>query len=101
MVIVRIPKRLAAALTGALLVTMALTGIAAASHAEDYTLFGDAMIVAPGSPGNGSERAVQIRSAATVPPGFGGVDFDIPAGTTFEDFTTLATDYWFEADDSC
>jgi hypothetical protein len=95
---VHVPKSLATALTAAVVAVMALSGIVAASHAENYTLFGDAQIV---SPGNGSDRAVQIRSATAVPPGYGGIDFDIPAGTTFEDFTTLATDYWFESDDSC
>jgi len=71
-----------------------------------YSLFGDAQIV---QPGNASPNAVQIRS--TCPGGsamcftnnsftFGGVDFDIPAGTTFADFTTLATDYMF-AQGSC
>jgi hypothetical protein len=95
---VRISRRIVA-LMGAIVATMALSGIVAASHAEGYTLFGDAEIVSPGSPGNGSERAVQIRSDAT--PGFGGIDFDIPAGTTFEELETLATDYWFESDDSC
>jgi hypothetical protein len=71
-----------------------------------YSLFGDAQIV---QPGNASPNAVQIRSSC---PGgspacfvnntftFGGVDFDIPTGTTFADFTTLATDYMF-TDGSC
>ena len=71
-----------------------------------YTLFGDAQIV---SPGNNSAQAAQIRS--TCPGGqamcfinntftFGGVDFDIPAGLTFANFLTLATDYKF-TDGSC
>jgi hypothetical protein len=71
-----------------------------------YSLFGDAEIV---SPGNASIRAVQIRS--TCPGGsavcfvnntftFGGVDFDIPAGLTFANFLTLATDHKF-TDGSC
>ena len=71
-----------------------------------YSLFGDAQIV---QPGNNSPNAVQIRS--TCPGGFptcllnnsftvGGVDFDIPAGITFADFQTLATDYMF-TDGSC
>jgi hypothetical protein len=91
------PKRLPLALTGALAAVMALSGIVAASHAENYSLFGDAQLVSPGN--GGSEFAVQLRSDAT--PGFGGVDYGIPAGTTFADFQTLATDYWFEGDDSC
>jgi hypothetical protein len=69
--------------------------------AAGYTLFGDAQIV---SPGNNSAHAVQLRSEC---PGgitmcflnstftFGGIDFDIPADTTFANFTELATDYKF------
>jgi hypothetical protein len=87
-------SRRIAALMGAIVATMALSGVVAASHPDDYTLFGDAEIV---SPGNASDRAVQLRSA----PGFGGIDFDIPAETTFADLGSLATDYWFESDDSC
>jgi hypothetical protein len=96
---VRISRRIVA-LMGAIVATMALSGIVAASHPGGYTLFGDAEYVSPG-PGNASARAVQLRSAVAVPPGFGGIDFDIPADTTFEDLETLATDYWFESDDSC
>jgi hypothetical protein len=81
------------ALVGALALTIAI-GVASASH-EGFTLFGDAEIVAGGNPGN----AVQLRSDGD--PGFGGIDFDVPAGTTFDEFTSLATDYKFEADDSC
>ena len=81
------------AVVGALALTVGLTA-AFASHGG-YALFGDAEIVAGGNPGN----AVQLRSDAT--PGYGGVDFDVPAGTTFADFTTLATDYKFEPDDTC
>lgn len=88
-------SRSIAALLGAIVATMALSGIVAASH-TDYTLFGDAEFI---SPGNGSDRAVQIRSDAT--PGWGGIDYDIPSGTTFADLGILATDYWFETDDSC
>ncbi len=80
------------ALVGALALTVA---IGAAFAATGYTLYGDATIVTTGHPGN----AVKLTSDAT--PGYGGVDFDIPAGTTFADLTTLATDYKFEADDTC
>jgi len=69
--------------------------------ASGYSLFGDAQIV---SPGNNSPHAVELRS--TCPSGyptcfgdnsftFGGTDFDIPAGLTFANFLTLATDYMF------
>lgn len=69
-------------------------GVASAAHVG-YHLYGDAAIVAGGNHGN----AVQLRSDAT--PGWGGIHFDVAAGTTFADVQTLATDYKFEADDSC
>lgn len=80
------------AIVGALMLTIGL-GAAFASHVN-YTLFGDATIVSGGNPGN----AAQLRSDAS--PGFGGVDFDVPT-MTFAQLETLATDYKFEADDSC
>lgn len=84
----RIPKRFGAALAAAALATLALAGVASADHPGSYSLFGDAEYV---EPGNGSPRAVQIRSDAV--PGYGGIDFDIPAGTTFADLTELSTDF--------
>jgi hypothetical protein len=73
--------------------------------ASGYSLFGDAQIV---SPGNNSAQAAQIRSTCPGGPGicflsgftFGGIDFDIPAGLTFGNFLTLATDYKF-TDGTC
>ncbi len=77
-----------------ILVTVAL--------ASGYSLFGDAQIV---SPGNNSPNAVQLRSTCPSFPSFlcfsnntftfGGVDFDIPPGTTFATFDMLATDFKF------
>jgi len=90
---VRIPRGFGAALTGAAIATLAISGLAAASHPGGYSLFGDADY----AEGNASARSVQLRSD----PGFGGIDFDIAAGTTFADLDSLATDYWFEPDDSC
>lgn len=80
---------------GAVLVA-ALTLASSAIAANGFTLFGDAEII---SPGNASPHAAQLRSDAD--PGFGGVDFAVPAGTTFADIDQLATDYMFESDDSC
>jgi hypothetical protein len=70
------------------------SGVAAA--AAGYSLFGDAQIV---SPGNASPHAVQIRSDAD--PGFGGIRYDVPTGTTFADLDQLATDFMPESDDLC
>jgi len=93
---VRISRRIVA-LMGAIVATMALSGIVAASHPGGYTLFGDAQHVSPGADGSG--RAVQLRSDADSV--FGGIDFEIEAGTTFAELESLGTDYWFETDDSC
>jgi hypothetical protein len=60
--------------------------------ASSYHLFGDAQIVSGGNPGS----AAQLRSSAT-PPGYGGVDFDVPAGMTVGQLNYLATDYKFTA----
>jgi len=55
-----------------------------------YSLSGDA------TPTTGG---VLIRSDAD--PGTGGVAFNLPAGTTFADISSLLTSYTFEADDTC
>ena len=60
------------------------------------TLFDDASMVGGGNPGG----AVQIRSDASVPPGFGGVRFDDAVGLSFPSLTTLSTDFNV-TDDSC
>lgn len=73
------------ALASCVLAAFALQGSAALA-ATDYTLFGDATLVAGGNPG----MAAQLRSDAD--PGFGGVDFDV-SGLTFAQLTRLATDY--------
>jgi len=57
--------------------------------AASYTLFGDASLV---HPGNASDTAAQLRSVATT---YGGVDFDVPSGTTVGQLTNLGTDYKF------
>lgn len=81
-------------IVGVLALTLAL-GVAYASHGGNYHLFGDAEIVSGGNPGN----AVQIRSDAD--PGFGGISYVIPSGTTFGSLETLMTDFRLEADDLC
>src|SRR6478736_737736 len=69
-------------------------GVGPSFAAAGYTLFGDAVLV---SPGNASATAAQIESSSTVPPGYGGVDFAVPAGLTVADLDNLATDYMFTA----
>jgi hypothetical protein len=62
-----------------------------ASAASGFTLFGDATRVHPGS---NSHTAIQLRSAGS---GFGGIDFNVPAGLTFSQVQTLGTDFQFTA----
>ena len=66
-------------------------GVGPVLAAGGYTLFGDATLV---HPGDNSQTAVQLRSIAT---GFGGIDFDLPAGLTFSQIQNLSTDYQFTA----
>jgi len=75
------------------LASLALVQATTAVAASGYTLFGDAQIVSGGNPGN----AVQIRSDASRPPGYGGVDFDTPTGMTVSQLNNLSTDYKFTA----
>lgn len=74
----------AAAATGMMFINLVTPALAA----DHETLFGEAMYV---EPGNASFRAVETTSDAD--PGFGGIDFEIPEGTTFADLDTLSTDY--------
>ncbi len=60
------------------------------------SLFDDAMTVSVGNPAD----AVQIRSDATVAPGFGGISFDDANGTLFSSLSTLSTDFNV-TDDNC
>ena len=63
--------------------------------ASGYSLFGDATLV---SPGNASPTAVQLTSELSDSGfTFSGIDFAIPAGTTFADIQNLSTDYKFTA----
>jgi len=90
-------KGIAASLGLLAMVAVSVFPTASALHSPNhYSLFGDAQYV---TPGNASNRAVQLRSDAS--PGFGGVDYGVEAGLTFSELTTLSTDYKFESDDSC
>jgi hypothetical protein len=76
----------------ALVFALIATAVFAASG---YSFFGEAGYI---SPGNASSRAAYTVSDAS--PGYGGIDFDIPAGTTFADLQSLSTDYNV-TDDNC
>jgi len=65
-----------------------------AGAAGGYTLFGDAQLV---SPGHDSPTGVQLRSSTAIAPGYGGIDFSVPSGTTFGSITNLSADYMFTA----
>lgn len=62
------------------------------ANTAGHSLFGDAKIV---KPGNHSKHAVQLNSAPTPAPGYGGIDFKVPVGLTFSGITNLSTDYNF------
>ena len=86
-------KVLRLGLASMLLVALALIQGGAASAASTYELFGDATLV---HPGNASDTAAQLRSAATA-PAYGGVDFATPAALTVGALNNLSSDYKFTA----
>ena len=69
-----------------------VVGIGPVIAAGGFTLFGDAALV---HPGNNSPTAAQVRSVGNT--GFGGIDFNIPAGLTLSQIQSLSTDYQFTA----
>jgi hypothetical protein len=73
---------------------LALFCVGAALAAAGYSLFGDAQLV---SPGYNSNTAAQIRSDVTIPPNYGGVNFNVPAGLTVAGLNNLSSDYKFTA----
>lgn len=84
-------RGLAGSLVGA---SIALVlGAASVLGAGGYTLFGDATLAA----GHNSPTGVQLRSSTDVSPGYGGIDFSVPSGTTFSQIFNLGTDYEFTA----
>lgn len=74
--------------------TLMLTGSSAAALGGSYPLFGDAQLV---SPGHNSPMAAQFESSTATAPGYGGVNFTVPAGMTLSQLNNLATDYEFTA----
>src|SRR5579864_294302 len=87
----RLFRTFAGSLAGvALALAVGSTGVLAAGG---YTLFGDATLTA----GHDSPTGVQLRSSTLVAPGYGGIDFSVPAGMTFSQLQNLGTDYNFTA----
>ncbi len=85
-------KLLKVVLASLMLASLAMIQGSTAGAASGYTLYGDAM---PVSPGHNSDTAIQLRSDAD--PGYGGIDFDAPAGMTLNQLLNLSTDYMFTA----
>jgi hypothetical protein len=83
-------QKLLAAGAGAVALSVGASAFALSSN--DYALFDGASYV---SPGNGSERAVQLVSNASTTDS--GVDFGLGSTTTLADLTNLSTDYQFTA----
>lgn len=88
-------KRLKRILSAWIITLSTLALAAPVAAANGYELFGEASTV---SPGNASATAVQLVSDAD--PGSGGIDFDVAAGTTFANLTTLGSDFNV-LDDDC
>lgn len=86
-------KRLSAYLLAAFLAAAIAPSAFAMHSPTHYTLFGDAEYV---SPGNASDRAVELVSDAD--PAYGGIDYGVEDGLTFEELTTLSTDYLLPED---
>ncbi|MDE2019275.1 MAG: hypothetical protein KGJ13_02920 [Patescibacteria group bacterium] len=85
-------KILFSAAAGMLLAgTMILPASAAMFSPTNYSLFGTAQYV---SPGESSNRAVELTSASTT---YGGIDYGFPGGLTFAGITNLSTDFLFTA----
>ncbi len=83
-------RRIVAVLASGAAMLLAAAPVVAAGG---FTLFGDATLVS----GHNSPTGVKIRSSVAVAPGYGGIEFAVPAGTTFADIQNLATDYMFTA----
>ncbi len=66
---------------------------ASAGAATTYLLYGDATELDVA--GN-----TVVETVSDSDPGYGGIDFDVSAGTTFADLTTLSTDFNV-TDDNC
>lgn len=62
------------------------------SAPEGYSFFADAKIV---TPGDASRHAVKLDSNVNDKVLYGGINFKVPAGTTFANIQTLSTDYDF------
>lgn len=68
---------------------------AIAAVGTGYSLFGSATYI---SPGNASNRAVNLVADATANPQvYSGVDFAVPASLTINNLNLLSTDYNFTA----
>lgn len=79
-------RRLFVLLSAAIALVVFATPVVASNA---YTLFGHAH---PVHPGNNSNTAIELRSVGTH---FGGIDFAVESGLTFQQVTNLATDYNF------
>jgi hypothetical protein len=87
----RIRRRIATALTGAVIATMAFSGVASAAELS-FTRFGETEPAGPGA----------WRLISDASPGFGGLDFDLPAAAIeFDDISVLSTTAIADPDDTC
>ena len=96
--ITRRPWLTAAAAVAALVVALGLIFIFGSNQVASAAsaLFGDAALVPDGNPGG----SLQLRSDASVSPGFGGATFDDATGVSFSSLAVLSADFNV-TDDSC
>jgi hypothetical protein len=84
-------SRRIAALMGAIVATVALSGVAAAAELS-YSRFGETEVVGPD----------QVRLISDSAPGFGGLDFNLPGSSIdFQDIEVLSTMAVADPDDTC
>jgi hypothetical protein len=87
----RIRRRIATALTGAVIGIMAFSGVVLAAELS-FTPYGDTEPAGPGA----------YRLISDASPGYGGLDFDLPAASIdFDDISVLSTTAVADPDDTC
>jgi hypothetical protein len=92
MSIVGIRTRIMTALTGAAIASLALSGFAAAASELSFSTFGETQAVGPGT----------YRLISDASPGYGGLDFNLPAQSIeFADISVLRTTAFADPDDTC
>jgi hypothetical protein len=89
---VRIRRTILTALAGAAIASIALSGLALAAAELSFSTFGETQPAGPGT----------YRLISDADPGFGGLDFNLPAPSIkFSDISVLRTTAVADLDDTC